>query len=96
MRLSSAKHKQIYDNTQSVRRSLGGEWGRAYLVEHARFQSVASFAVACEARVPYIIPLTVVAHARVAWLLGQNLVVASAALPTDKEWRQARQGKITR
>ena len=67
----------------------GGRSG-TYLVEHARLQSVASFAVACEARVPYIIPLTVVAHARVAWLLGQNLVVASAALPTDKEWRHAR------
>ncbi len=90
MRLSSAKHKQIYDTVQFKRRSLGGnEWGRTYLVEHARFQSVASLAVACEARVPYTIPLTIVADARVAWLHGQNLVVAGAALPSDKEWLHA-------
>ena len=37
-----------------------------YFVEHARFQRVAKFAVACESRIPWRVSLTVVADARVA------------------------------
>jgi hypothetical protein len=74
-------HLQSINKYMTIYNASAEAWGGrsgTYLVEHARLQSVASFAVACEARVPYIVPLTIVADARIAWLYGQNLIVAGA------------------